>query len=217
MVVLYSSSASTLASAKALREQQLCMRHVSPGRAKRRDLLRCKTLKVNAVVRVFYKVSVRQTSQRLGIFARWRSSHRVTLLGSEINFADSLARIVLSGRYVAFVQSEGTETGSSAEPAEYVVRLNAGTGTRVRVPALGVADLALDPAGTLAWIIKGFSRTVNGESRPNGSRTVLELPPGSKTPTVLATGPAIEPKSLAAVPGYLYWSEAGQPRHAKIK
>jgi hypothetical protein len=46
---------------------------------------------------------------------------------------------------------------------------------------------------------------------------VWELFRKSTHPSRLAASFTVEPKSLSAIPGYLYWTEGGHSREAKIE
>jgi hypothetical protein len=46
---------------------------------------------------------------------------------------------------------------------------------------------------------------------------VCELPPESSAPVIVASDPSIRQKSLAAIPGHLYWLEGGIPRGTMIR
>lgn len=189
----------------------------------------CVTLESNAKVRIFYRRNGEVQGGRR--FARWLRSSRVTALPQRDDLGTvATCQPCLAGRYVAYPMVEGPPGPGEVE--EFVVRLNAQTGRRDIVGADGaggklyrlaealpkVTDMALNPAGTMAWIIEGSYQNPNGdgETLPAGSKSVLELPANAATPIVLATSGEISPKSLAITPEYLYWSEAGAPREVAV-
>jgi hypothetical protein len=77
-------------------------------------------------------------------------------------------------------------------------------------PEGGVRNVVTTPKGTVAWIAGG------AEAAPT-TEDVLVLAPGAKAPTLLAGATSIDPRSLAAVPGHLYWTEAGAARTVAIR
>lgn len=210
-------------SAKA-REARICHGHAKGGHER---YVRCVTLEANARVRVFYR---RRGKYAVGPrYARWLGSSRVTALADPDRLGKvSTCRPCLAGDYVAYPLVEGPPGPGEVE--EFVVRLNVRTGSRTVIGADGpggklyraensgplpkATDMAVTPAGTVAWIIEGSYRNPSGgeETLPEGSKTVFELPAGANTPIVLATRSEIEPKSLAISSGYIYWSEAGAAR-----
>jgi hypothetical protein len=81
----------------------------------------------------------------------------------------------------------------------------------------GLTDIAVTPAGTVAWAIAG--RFVNplappipaGQKAPD-SKAILVAAGGLTPPVMAAYGSTIDSNSLAAVPGHVNWTEAGAPR-----
>jgi hypothetical protein len=51
-----------------------------------------------------------------------------------------------------------------------------------------------------------------GGGLPPASKAIYLLASASTTPLLLAYNPMIEPGSLAAIPGHIYWLEAGVAR-----
>ena len=172
-------------------------------------------------------------------FARWIPSGRVTALGDYCNFeCVTLQKLALAGRFLLSAFTEGAERypGSGVGGGWYLSLLNVQTGRRQKVDPVGgkeggfgkgspgVTDVVVTPAGTAAWIIDGEYQNPTGPSLPGnqgelplGSKSLFELAPGSRTPVVLATSSTIDPTSLAAIPGHLYWIEGGTPRTASIQ
>jgi hypothetical protein len=154
----------------------------------------------------------------LSSFAEWHPSGRVTPLGDYVASV-SLGPFAVAGRFLGYSLEEGSKEG----PSIWIVRrVDVATGRgesqppegneegEFEPPNTGVTDMVVTAAGTVAWI-------VHGEIAHPSLYRVLELPAGSKTPVVLASATNIAPKSLAATPGYLYWTEGGVPRSASIK
>lgn len=213
-------------SAKSRPGRRLCMRYS------------CRTLAADPQVRIFQAISRHPGLYAYqSTFARWLPSGHLTALGDSLAEFEgpSLRGLALSGRFAAY----GLQLNAERYPGEGVsyaiIRLNIQRGHRERVPAngptggrlgedsLGLTDIVATPAGTVAWIIDG-SFLSDGKTPPPGSmpvplgsKALWELPARSKTPTLLAFNPTIGSKSLAAVPGRLYWTEAGQPRTATIE
>ena len=80
-----------------------------------------------------------------------------------------------------------------------------------RGPSLpGVTDIVVTPAGSVAWITSG------SELATSATYSVYELAADSTKPIQLASASGIEPKSLAAVAGHLYWTQTEGPRSAPI-
>jgi hypothetical protein len=194
---------------------------------------RCTTLAADAQVRV-YRATPRHPGREgyeyKSTFAQWLSTGRVTALGDAGGFGGAaLISLGLSGRYVAYaLVEEGDryqETGSSWA----VVRLNAQSGhhesesLEFGPKSQGVTDIVATPAGSVAWIQEGSFQNPMGPPLPGeesvlppGSKAVFYLPYRSNAPQALAVSPTIVPKSLAAIPGHLYWTEAGAARSASI-
>jgi hypothetical protein len=185
-----------------------------------------------------FQTTARHTEETFheSAFAQWLPTGRVTSLGADFHFeGPTLARIALSGRYAAYALSLTAERYQGSGTAWAVGRLNVQTRRRERIPAIGekgsgfgekspgVTDVVVTAAGSMAWIDDGsFQNPLsnvpagNQSILPPGSKALLELPPGSKTPVVLAVSVNIDPQSLAAIPGHLYWAEGGTPRSAAI-
>ena len=210
----------------ARHRQPLCVRY------------RCSTLAATAQIRVYQARNRHPAVEELFLssFVRWLPTGRVTPLGdySETTEIVKLKLLALAGRFVA----DATESCGRQGCASSVSRLNAQTGHRENATtsttaseldnpnhkcdgapnafgALGVTDLAVTRRGTVAWIIGGSYDDRNQIDLR--SRTVCDLPPASSRPVVVNSDPAIEPKSLAAIAGHLYWTEHGAARAAAIQ
>lgn len=147
-----------------------------------------------------------------------------------------LEKLVLNGRFAVYAMVLYPEKYQGEGTSWRVLRLNAQTGRREEVGAVGekgggfgekspgVTDVVVTPTGTAAWIIDGEYQNPSGPSLPGnqgdlplGSKSLFELPPGAKTPVVLATSSTIDPTSLKAIPGHLYWTEGGVAHTASIQ
>jgi hypothetical protein len=196
-------------------------------------LFRCKTLLADTQVRVYQATSRHPREEAHdSTFAEWVPTGHVTPLGDELRFeGPSLEGLALSGRFVAYALGLTAERYPGTGTTWAIGRLNVQTGRRERVPtdgekgggfgekSPGVTDVAVTAAGTVAWIDDGsFANPLPGTPNvlPLGSRAVFELAPGSKMPTPLAVSATIEPKSLAAIPGRLYWTEGGAARSTPV-
>jgi hypothetical protein len=179
----------------------------------------CRTLFESTQVRVF-QATTRHTSTPYyrRSFAEWRPNGRITPLG-DYAFSVSMGPFAVAGRFIGYSLEEGEKEGPSiwivrrvdvatgrgeSQPAE------GGPGNGFEPPNTGVADIVVTPAGTVAWI-------THGQTEHPSLYRVLELPAVSKMPVVLASATNIAPNSLAATPGYFYWTEGGVPRSASIK
>ena len=213
--------------AAPLRARQLCSIH------------KCRTLAADAQVRVFQATAKRPGRENYdSTFAQWLRTGRVTALGDSAGFeAPTLqGSPALAGRFLSY----GLQITAERYPGQgfecAVARLNVQTGRRESFEANGaqgggfgenspgVTDVAVTPVGTMAWIIDGSYQDPVGPHLPGpasvlplGSKTVYEILAGSKAPVALATSPTIDPKSLAAIPGHLYWTEGGAARTAAVQ
>jgi hypothetical protein len=137
-------------------------------------------------------------------------------------------RPAISGRFVAYAAIvEDERYGGGCCIGEYVERVNARTGQFESTPAdgkagigfggdspRGVTDVVVTAAGSVAWMIEGKFNNPSGElpaggGLPPASNAIYLLASASTTPVLLAYNPMIEPGSLAAIPGHIYWLEAG--------
>jgi hypothetical protein len=215
------------ARAAPLRMRRLCSIH------------KCRTLAADAQVRVFQATAKHPGRENYAsTFALWLPTGRVTALGDSGGFAAPTLEgsPALAGRFVAY----GLQITAERYPGQgfecAVGRLDAQTGHRERLEANGaqgggfgedspgVTDVTVTPAGSMAWIIDGSYQDPVGPHLPGaesvlplGSKTVYVILAGSKEPVVLATSPMIDPKSLAAIPGHLYWTEDGVARTVAIE
>jgi hypothetical protein len=176
---------------------------------------KCRTLAADSTVKVFQAVNrglLDETFQ--SSFARWLPSGRLTALGDEVNAPEAdlrLTQLAVTGRFAAYatVLFAGHEAENSVGWSVY--RLNVQTGRREQVDASrkdafgrhdpGVTGVVVTPKGTVAWI-------AGVNTRPSTYK-VFVLAPGSRTTVLLASATTIEPKSLAAIPGHLYWTDVG--------
>jgi hypothetical protein len=182
---------------------------------------RCRALAADLQVNIFQAAARRPSELPYqSTFARWLPTGRLTALGDEINPPSveiTLTQLALTGRFAAFatVLHAGTEAESSVGWSVY--RLNVQTGRRDRLDAggpedvflpkaPGVTDVVVTAKGTAAWIAGVNTRPVTYK--------VFELAAGSKKRVLLANAATIEPKSLSAAPGHLYWTEGGAARVA---
>jgi hypothetical protein len=139
----------------------------------------------------------------------------------------TLERPAVAGPFVAYELVQfGRYNGEGT--IVKVFRLNAKTGRREQATeagqpagegicdgglpfkAPGVTGMTVTPRGTVAWIIGGIVESP-GVTNLRNYRVCILLP-GARVPIVAARGTSIAPRSLAAVPGYVYWSEGGSAR-----
>lgn len=199
----------------------------------------CKVIAADVQVRVFQATNKHPNQELLHkeTFAQWLPTGRLRSLGDNFEFEGPvLASLAVSGRFVAYALSLSAERYPGEGSHWTVGRLNVQTGRNERVStdgeqpsafgpkSPGVTDVAATPAGSIAWIDDGAFQSPlgpplpgNGSVLPIGSKAVFDLPTGSKVPAVLAVSPTIDPKSLAAIPGRLYWTEGNAPRSASIR
>jgi hypothetical protein len=130
-------------------------------------------------------------------------------LGPKPEFSSSggggVERETLAGHMVAY---EDFEVGEYKKHWNVVVR-NLWTGKVIRrVPSQGgfVSALAIKTSGSAAWI-------VSAEGSAGSYGVVVSDTTGTH---VVATGPTIEPKSLAVAGNTLYWTESGHPMSAVL-
>ncbi len=212
-----------VAPARANAQQPLCVLH------------RCRTLGADASMRVF-----QATQRHLGregpfqsTYARWLPTGRVTKLGDYVGESIlpliSLKAFVISGEHLAYALDGGGGQYGFTSDSWTISRLRPRTGRRFSVcadpdapeacesyeagrgPSLpGVTDIVVTPAGSVAWITSG------SELATSSTYSVYELAANSTKPIQLASTSSIEPKSLAAVAGHLYWTQTEGPRSAPI-
>jgi hypothetical protein len=194
---------------------------------------RCRTLDADAQARVFRATKLRQGDLIFsGTFAQSAANQRITPLGDQYVHEEptlSLTHPALAGNWVAYgLIRSGKYNGEGA--VFNVRRLNAMTGRREEARASacvgglpfmspGVTDMAVVPSGAAAWIIgeKEFDQFSSNPSPSPAIYRVCELPSGSTAPLQLASGAAIQPKSLAAIPGQVYWKEQGLAHSAPLR
>lgn len=192
---------------------------------------RCTTLAADAQVRVYQATSRHPGRENYeSTFARWLSTGRVTALDDSAGFGGAgLISLGLSGRYVAYALIEEGERYQGTGSTWAVVCLNAQSGHHefeslsFGPKSQGVTDIVATPAGSVAWIEEGSFQNPMGPLLPGdesvlppGSKAVFYLPYRSNAPQALAVSSTIVPKSLAAIPGHLYWTEDGAARSASI-
>jgi hypothetical protein len=219
-LVIAAASLCDTAGAALLREAKICSVH------------KCSTLVTNDQVRIFLARARHPDREAYeSTFAQWLPTGRVTALGDEDHFEGPTVqgRPALSGRFVAYALQTEAERYPDTGFGEHVGRLNVQTGRRELIPAdgevgpgfghgsPGVTDVVVTPAGSVAWMIDGSFGDPSGAllapgETPPISKAILLLAAGSKTPVPLAYSPMIDPESLAAIPGHVYWLEAGTAR-----
>jgi hypothetical protein len=210
----------------------------APTRAKLCKRFRCRTLAADVSVQVF-QATARHPAVAFheSTYAQWLPTGRVTPLGDFAGTPEGTAlagvRVVLAGRFAAYGLTLSAERYQGTSFTEAVGRLNAQTGRRERFPANGahgpgfgekspgVTDVVVTPKGSVAWIIDGSFQDPTRKTPvpgvvPLGSRALYEVPAGSTMPILVAYNSTIDAKSLAAIPGHLYWAEGGTPRSAAI-
>jgi hypothetical protein len=208
-------AAASAHSRRSQREQKICSTY------------RCRTVVATAQVRIFHAQD--ETQEYDSTFAEWLPTGRVTLLWDEAGFgaggllSPMLPGIVVSGRFAGYgiINSVDRYTGGFGER---VARVNvqtgreqgweanskAGSGFLPNSP--GITDVVATPAGSIAWIIDGSFDDPTGQTfevTPPDSKVVYVVPSGSTTPVLVAYSAVIDPRSLAAIPGHIYWVEAG--------
>jgi len=209
------------AAAAPLRERDICTAH------------KCRTLTSNAEVRVFQATARHPDREAYtSTFAQWLPTGRVTALGDNSAVFEGVAlkgAPVLMGSYVAYVLR--VESGRNADSgfSEEVGRLDVRAGRRELKPSdgrsggafesgsAGVTQVAVTPAGSVAWMIAGSFANPDGQlpapgETPPASRAIYVLPSHSTAPLPLAYSTTIEPGSLAVTAGHIFWLEAGVPR-----
>jgi hypothetical protein len=208
------------ARAASLNERKICSVH------------KCTTLVASLQVRVFQATARRPGRESyMSTFAQWRPTGRVTALGDDFApFEGSILRDrpTLAGPFVGYALEVMVDryTGGFGED---VGRLDARTGRLELKPAdgkggggfepgsPGVTDVAVSPAGSVAWMIEGSFGNPNGQPLAPGeaapaSKAIYLLVTGATTPLAVAYSPTIDPGSLAAIPGHIFWLEAGAAR-----
>lgn len=176
---------------------------------------RCRTLAASARIRVFQtrkRYPLQETNE--AVFAEWLPTGRLTELTDGGIFSQVVGPFTIAGHFLAYPQSETTEEPETDETAALV---NAKTGHVRTMPATdfrgespGVVQVALTPAGSLAWMIEGVF--TNPARELAEGREIEALSAGAKQPVVLAYSENIVPMSLAATPGHIYWLETSGPR-----
>jgi hypothetical protein len=218
--LLAAAAACTVVLGVGLAADQALARNLAHKRP-RCMVLKCTTLVADAQVRV-YQARNRRSGEEgyVSSFAEWLPARRLTPLGDRegIIVGIKLGELALSGRFVCYALETFTK---EPQASVKVYRLNVQTGRRESAPAVGaeenefpasargVTDIAVTSSGTLVWIVGG---TVLNPSL----HKVMELPRGSSTAIAVASAATIEPKSLAAITGHVYWTEGGAARSAPI-
>ena len=198
----------------------------------------CKAIAADAQVRVYQATSRhpgRETHERT--YAQWLPTGRVTALGDNGAVFEGavLGRLAVAGRFVAYALGLSAERYAGSGTTWGVVRLNAQTGHRESVApegekgggfgekSPGVTGVAATPAGSVAWVDDGsFPDPLPpppgspGGPLPLGSKAIFDLAPGSKTPSAISVSSTIDPDAIAAVPGHLYWTDAGAAHSVPI-
>jgi hypothetical protein len=177
---------------------------------------RCRAIAANRVAEIVRVTERARYSEIARVFARWRSSGRISWLGTAPYLAEppylNMSAILLAGRFVAFTSSIPVRTGSGEVAEHPIYRLDIKSGRRLKVGGgPNITDLVVTASGVVAWI--------EGSVGPGG-RVVYEVrvgKPPSRFGVLLASATTIDPHSLAAIPGHLYWTEADQPREVRIE
>lgn len=161
------------------------------------------------------------------------SKNRRYLLGedSDCDPGPVVSRLVLRGRYVAFVQTFCNIDQS--DDYVMVVDLRNGRGKWRAIASTGqapdaasstlVTDLVLSPTGSVAWIADWDANSGSSTPHPNDDRQVRKLEPGApEGGMLLDSGLTIEPRSLGmgsrTSGGYswIYWTKGDSPFAAKL-
>ncbi|TMK98061.1 MAG: hypothetical protein E6G34_10350 [Actinobacteria bacterium] len=186
---------------------QICGVHTNVVRS-------CRTLVANRWVRVF------RATDRTGYdiaFGEWRPTRRLTEL--ELG-PPGRTTIRVKGEWLAYAVSNPHEAASAMVS---LLRMREGEGAGwiaadgIEVGSPGVTDLALTRSGIVAWIVEGrFVFVPNwADERPTGvslSRAVFAVPGPGDEPVLLAAGSLIQPRSLVAAHGRIYWRQDGSTR-----
>ena len=199
---------------------------VPAGEAKQRrhkqaacSLSGSKTVMATAEARLFTKVDRRRGT--LSEYACLYSRNRRFLLSvgdmAPGGSGDTTGLPALAGPYVAYVlghfdDSERYNPEFKGFPNQ-VVAINLSTAAELRFPAAAgsspaakVSDLVLSASGSFAWIGSG-----------SAGNEVHRLDVGDAADTVVDSGPAVQPGSLALAGSTVYWTTATGPASAPIK
>ena len=161
-----------------------------------------------------------------------RTGRVTTVVGGDVETQPVVELPFLAGTYAALVlvrtgkyNEEGAQVWIERVDLQTGRRLNsrrlppgpAGEGCDGGLPfkAPGVTDLIVTAKGALAWLLGGAYDPVTNAPELGDYRVCLLTGTG-RAPTVLAAGDTIGPRSLAATPERLYWSEGGEPRTAPL-
>ncbi len=147
------------------------------------------------------------------------SGRRVRLgdVGPSGAFSDRIAPVRLAGRHVAFVSEYTASTGDALGAVVAVRDLRTGVFvSRFQSPGdpntYDVTDLELRANGSVAWIariVAGMPATTTYEVRV--------FPATQSHSTIVDSGPAIGPQSLALSARTLYWTHDGAARSASLE
>jgi hypothetical protein len=132
----------------------------------------------------------------------------------------------ISGRWVAYALVAGDGRPPAVSFYSIYV-LDARSGHKTRVPATlspsstfdfrtGVRSVVLTPAGSVAWTIDKDPIITPTSSLPSGDFSLYTLPAGTRTPTLITSGTGLDPTSLAAAPGRIYWISDGATMSAAL-
>jgi hypothetical protein len=169
------------------------------------EIQSCTTVTASRKVRVIQGALRLHYGETLTDYAVWLPTGLVTELGY---VTPRIAGIYIAYPYVV--------EGSKYEPNSVTIamaRLDVKDGVRTTTPRMRVdpdgpgAQFALTSAGSVAWI----SETEHCVFCEGGNGVYL-LPSNSDLTKELSHGPAIDPHSLALIPGHIYWLEGGIPR-----
>ena len=171
------------------------------------------TVLANPVARVFTRRAGYSTTTYICDVA----SRRVRSLGDgETTVTSVILRLKsLSGHFFAYVFDQGERGGATRIVT--VVDIRTGRGRAFEQPAQRrnqsgddppVTALTITAAGSVAWIVG------TGPDTPGVYE--VHAAPVRGSDTVLSSGAAVEPRSLAAASGVVYWSEGGAPHRADL-
>lgn len=190
------------------------------GAEDRCDAKRSRTEEASRHARVY---SVRRV-QDDAVTRRWyaclyRTQRPVHLgdVGPAGMFSDRISPVRLAGRYVATAEEYTAASGDALGAVIQVRDMRSGALVqRFQSPGdpntYDVTDLELRTNGSVAWsarIVQGMPATTTYEVR--------RFPTTESHSTILDSGPAIAPRSLALSGRTIYWTSDGAPRSATLR
>lgn len=151
----------------------------------------------------------------LGVYGCVYGHRHAYLLGSEPRFSsqggEGIGSETIAGTTVAF-QSDSA-TSENARRTIVVVDLRTGRSLRSITPGGPgfVTAIVVKSDGAVAWIVETKSEPASAENHQmKHSEYAVEAADKSGN-RVLATGPGIDPSSLALAGSTLYWTQGGKP------